>query len=54
MLFIKKPGSDKLQMVIDLHKRNKNTHKMSAPLPDIYGILQYVSKEKYCSIIDAQ
>jgi hypothetical protein len=39
MLFIKKPGSDKLRTVIDLRERNKNTHKMSAPLPDIDGIL---------------
>ena len=46
MLFIKKPGSDKLRTVVDLRERNKNTHKMSAPLPDIDGILQRVSKSE--------
>ena len=54
MLFIKKPGSDKLRMVVDLRERNKNTHKMSAPLPDIDGILRRVSKGRYRSIIDGQ
>jgi hypothetical protein len=54
MLFIKKPGSDKLQTVIDLREWNKNTHKMSAPLPDIDGILRRVSKGRYRSIIDGQ
>jgi hypothetical protein len=54
MLFIKKPGSDKLRTVIDLRERNKNTHKMSAPLPDIDGILRRVSKGRYRSIIDGQ
>jgi hypothetical protein len=54
MLFIKKPGSDKLRTVIDLRERNENTHKMSAPLPDIDGILRRVSKSRYLSIIDGQ
>jgi hypothetical protein len=54
MLFIKKPGSDKLRTVIDLRERNKNTHKMSAPLPDIDGILRWVSKGRYRSISDGQ
>lgn len=54
MLFIKKSGSDKLRTVVDLRKRNKNTLKMLAPLPDIDGILWRVSKGKYCSIIDGQ
>ena len=40
MLFIKKPGSDKLRTVINLRECNKNTHKLSAPLPDINGILR--------------
>jgi hypothetical protein len=54
MLFIKKSGSEKLRTVIDLRERNKNTHKMSAPLPDIDGILRRVSKGRYRSIIDGQ
>ena len=54
MLFIKKPGSDKLQTVVDLREQNKHTHKMSAPLPDIDEILRWVSKGKYQSIIDEQ
>ena len=54
MLFIKKPGSEKLCTVVDLHKRNKNTHKLSAPLPDIDGILCHVSKGKYRLIVDGQ
>jgi hypothetical protein len=54
MPFIKKPGSDKLRTVIDLREWNKNTHKMSAPLPDIDGILRRVSKGRYRSIIDGQ
>ena len=40
--------------VVDLHKRNKNTHKLSASLPDIDGILRRVSKGCYRSIIDGQ
>jgi hypothetical protein len=54
MLFIKKTGSDKLRTVVDLRERNKNTHKLSSPLPNIDGILRRVSKVKYRSIIDGQ
>ena len=54
MLFIKKIGSDKLRTVVDLPERNKNTHKLSALLPDIDGILRQVSKGCYRSVIDGQ
>ena len=54
MLFIKKTGSDKLWTVVDLQERNKNTHKLSALLPDIDGILRRVAKGRYRSIIDSQ
>lgn len=37
-----------------MHERNKNTHKLSAPLPDIDGILRRVSKGRYRSVIDGQ
>jgi len=40
MLLIKKTGSDKLRTVIDLRECNKNTHKLSSPLPDMEGILR--------------
>ena len=39
MLFIRKPGSDKLRMVFDLRECNKNTVKLTSPLPDMEGIL---------------
>ena len=54
MLFIRKMGSEKLRTVVDLQERNKNTHKLSAPLPNIDGILRRVAKGCYRSIIDGQ
>ena len=54
MLLIPKPGTKKLRTVVDLHEQNKNMHKLSAPLPNIDGILQHVSKGRYHSIIDGQ
>ena len=41
-------------MVMDLQECNKNTHKLSTPLPDIDGILCHVAKGCYRSIIDGQ
>ncbi|KIK33352.1 hypothetical protein CY34DRAFT_27054 [Suillus luteus UH-Slu-Lm8-n1] len=40
MLFIRKPGSDRLRTVVDLRERNKNTRKLTSPLPDMEGILR--------------
>ena len=44
MLLIPKPHKPKdaqeLRTVIDLHEKNKNTIKMSPPLPDIEGVLR--------------
>lgn len=54
MLFIRKPGTDKLRTVIDLRERNANTKKLSSPLPDIDGILRRVARKRYRSIIDGQ
>lgn len=54
MLFIRKPGTDKLCTVVDLHERNSNTCKLSSPLPDIDRILRRVARKRYHSIIDGQ
>jgi len=54
MLFICKPGSDKLRTVVDLRERNKNTRKLSSPLPDIDGILCRVARQKFWLIINGQ
>ena len=54
MLSIHKHGPDKLRTVIDLWKCNKNTQKLSTPLPDIDRILRRVAKGCYQSIIDGQ
>jgi len=43
MLFIQKPGTDKLRTVVDLREHNSNTQKLSSPLPDIDGILRQVA-----------
>jgi hypothetical protein len=47
MLFIKKPGTDKLRTVVDLWEQNKDTHKLSASLLDIDGILCHVAMGQY-------
>ena len=56
MLLIPKPHKPKdtqeLCTVIDLHERNKNTVKMSSPLPDIEGVLQRVAAKPFCSVLD--
>jgi hypothetical protein len=58
MLFIPKPCKEgepvRLRTVVDLRARNTNTHKMSAPLPDIEGILRRASRARYRSLIDGQ
>lgn len=58
MLCVKKAGKPandpQLRTLIDLRARNKNTRKMSSPLPDIEGILRRVAKRKFRSIIDGQ
>jgi hypothetical protein len=56
MLLIPKAKSNppRLRVVVDLRERNKNTHKMSSPLPDMEGILRRVARCKYRSLIDGQ
>lgn len=58
MLFIQKPGKagepPKLHTVVNLRARNKNTRKLSSPMPDIDGILRRAAKARYRSSIDGQ
>lgn len=54
MLFIRKPGTDRLRTVVDLRERNKNTRKLTSPLPDMEGILRRVARKKYRSLMDGQ
>jgi hypothetical protein len=54
ILFIRKPGSDRLRTVVDLHEQNKNTRKLTSPLPDMEGILRRVARKKFKSILDGQ
>ncbi|KAJ2921646.1 hypothetical protein H1R20_g15446, partial [Candolleomyces eurysporus] len=54
MLLIPKPKRKKpeLRTVIDLRERNKNTVKLTSPLPDIEGILCRLAKKPYRSSLD--
>ena len=56
MLLIPKPHKPKnapeLRTVFDLRERNKNTVKMTSPLPDIEGVLRRVAAKKYRSVLD--
>ncbi|KAJ2921120.1 hypothetical protein H1R20_g15976, partial [Candolleomyces eurysporus] len=54
MLFIPKPKKDKpeLRTVIDLRERNKNTKKLTSPLPDIEGILRRLANKPFRSSLD--
>ena len=60
MLMIPKPPRDpndgelRLRTVVDKRQQNANTHKLTAPLPDIDGILRNVVKHKYRSLIDGK
>jgi hypothetical protein len=54
MLFIRKPGSDSLRTVVDLRERNKNTRKLTSPLPDMEGILRRVARKPYRLLMDGQ
>jgi reverse transcriptase-like protein/aspartyl protease/zinc knuckle protein len=56
MLLIPKPHKPKnapeLRTVFDLRERNKNTHKLSSPLPDIDGVLRRVAAKPFRSVLD--
>jgi uncharacterized protein (DUF1810 family) len=54
MLLIPKPHTNppELRTVIDLRERNKNTHKMTSPLPDIDGMLRRTASRRYRTTLD--
>lgn len=60
MLLLTKPGTGvkgiphKLRCVVDLRERNKNTHKVTSPLPDMDAILRRLSRKPYRSLIDGK
>jgi len=55
MLLITKPGTPiRLRVVVDLREWNKNTRKLSSPMPDMEGILRRMAKKPFRSIIDRQ
>ena len=56
MLLIPKPHKPKnapeLRTVFDLRERNKNTIRMTSPLPDIEGVLRRTAGKKFRSVLD--
>ena len=48
----KKGESPKLRIVFDLRERNKNTKKLTSPLPDIDSILRHVASNPFVSVLD--
>ena len=56
MLLIPKPHKPKnaqeLRTVVDLRERNKNTVRMTSPLPDIEGVLRHVASKPYHMVLD--
>jgi len=48
MLLIPKAGTPpRLRVVVDLREQNKNTQKLSSPMPDMEGILRRVARKPY-------
>ena len=54
MLLVQKPKKDspELRVVVDLRERNKNTHKMTSPLPDMEGVLRRTARRKFRTALD--
>ena len=54
MLLIPKPGTDpvELRTVVDLRERNKNTHKLTSPLPDMEGMLRRTAGKRFRTALD--
>ena len=54
MLLIPKPNTNPAQLrtVVDLRERNKNTHKMTSPLPDMEGMLRRTASKPYRTMLD--
>lgn len=41
-----------LRTVVDLRERNKNTHRLTSPLPDMEGVLRRTAQHKYRTMLD--
>ena len=41
-----------LRTVVDLRERNKNTRKMTSPLPDMDGMLRRTASHKFRTTLD--
>lgn len=54
MLLIPKPKTSPplLRTVVDLRERNKNTHKLTSPLPDMDGMLRRAASKPFRSALD--
>lgn len=54
MLLIPKPGTNppRLRVVVDLRERNKNTHKLTSPLPDMEGMLRRAASKPFRTMLD--
>ena len=54
MLLIPKPGTNPplLRTVVDLRERNKNTRKLTSPLPDMEGMLRRTASKPYRTALD--
>jgi hypothetical protein len=56
MLLIPKPrkgdAPPALRTVVDLRERNKNTHKLTSPLPDIEGMLRRAAQRRFRTSMD--
>ena len=55
MLLIPKPNTSnpvQLRCVVDLREGNKNTHKMTSPLPDMEGMLRRTASHQYWMLLD--
>ena len=54
MLLIPKPGTNppQLRTVVDLRERNKNTQKLTLPLPDMEGMLRRTVSKPFQSLLD--
>src|SRR5262249_9048855 len=58
MLILAKPpkadGKVRIRTVVDKREQNKNTRKLTTPLPDIEAILRNVVRHKHKSLIDGK
>lgn len=54
MLLIPKLGTKppELRTVVDLREQNKNTHKLTLPLPDMEGMLRHTASKPFQTALD--